>query len=232
VNPDATVEGRLTGLLSDGNPYIETARSDARAEANSRGLLNSSIAAGAGEGAAIRAALPIASQDAGYVGAVDEYNVAAKNQALMFNANAANTYSLADLEAGTQKIIAAGNQAAQIASAQIASATSRYNAELASNASRYASDANARTEADRIAFQRWQTDQNNAAALNRQNTGNRDALAQTILNNNEIPPERRAALLRALGFDDLANAIFLDVGADLNHGGGGGNGGGGNNTGD
>ena len=58
------VSGRLSGLLSENSPYLEQARSRARRTANRRGLMNSSIAAGAGEEAAIAAALPIAQADA------------------------------------------------------------------------------------------------------------------------------------------------------------------------
>ena len=59
------VSGRLKGLLSEDSPYIDRARTSARQAANRRGLMNSSIAAGAGEAAAIDAALPIAQADAG-----------------------------------------------------------------------------------------------------------------------------------------------------------------------
>ncbi len=61
---EATVEGRLGGLLESGSPYLERARTSAKMEAQKRGLLNSSMAASAGEKAAIEAALPIAQQDA------------------------------------------------------------------------------------------------------------------------------------------------------------------------
>lgn len=64
VDADSTVEGRLSGLLSQNNPYIERARTEAARTANRRGMLNSSMAAGAAEGAAIDRALPIAQQDA------------------------------------------------------------------------------------------------------------------------------------------------------------------------
>ena len=62
---DATVEGRMTGLLDSGSKYIRSARHRGMEEAQSRGLLNSSMAAGAAEKAAIESALPIVSQDAG-----------------------------------------------------------------------------------------------------------------------------------------------------------------------
>lgn len=61
-----TVSGQLEGLLSSDSPYLTRARSSAQNTAASRGLQNSSIAATAGEAAAIDAALPIAQQDAGY----------------------------------------------------------------------------------------------------------------------------------------------------------------------
>ena len=64
VDPESTVEGRLAGLLSQNNPYIDRARTEAAQLANRRGMLNTSMAAGAAEGAAIDRALPIAQQDA------------------------------------------------------------------------------------------------------------------------------------------------------------------------
>lgn len=64
VTDAETVEGRLTGLLDDNSRYIQQARDNAAQQANRRGLINSSIAAGAGQKAAIESALPIAQQDA------------------------------------------------------------------------------------------------------------------------------------------------------------------------
>ena len=58
------VSGRLKGLLSSRSPYMQRARTRATQLANRRGLMSSSIAAGAGEAAAIDAALPIAQADA------------------------------------------------------------------------------------------------------------------------------------------------------------------------
>lgn len=61
---DVGVGSRIAGLISQDNAYMAAARTGAKQEAERRGLLSSSIAAGAGEAAAIRAALPIASQEA------------------------------------------------------------------------------------------------------------------------------------------------------------------------
>lgn len=58
------VSNQMNSLLSDSNPYIQNARQRGVEYANSRGLMNSSIAAGASQRAATEAALPIASADA------------------------------------------------------------------------------------------------------------------------------------------------------------------------
>ena len=52
----------MTGIVGDNSPYIQQARQQALAQANSRGVLNSSISAGAGQGAAINAAMPMFQQ--------------------------------------------------------------------------------------------------------------------------------------------------------------------------
>ncbi|WP_372831006.1 hypothetical protein [Pontibacterium sp.] len=56
---------QLDGLLEADNDYIKRARKSGQSYAQSRGLLNSDIAAGAAHSAAIDAALPIAQADAG-----------------------------------------------------------------------------------------------------------------------------------------------------------------------
>jgi hypothetical protein len=55
---------RVAGMLTAGSEYIDAAQADAAKEANRRGLVNSSMAAGAGTLAGIRAAQPFALQDA------------------------------------------------------------------------------------------------------------------------------------------------------------------------
>jgi len=61
-----TVAQQLNALLETNNPYLVAARESSQRASASRGLQNSSIAATAGEKAAIESALPIATQDASY----------------------------------------------------------------------------------------------------------------------------------------------------------------------
>jgi len=64
ITPDELTSQQLNGLLASNSPYIQQARQSAINQANSRGLLNSSIAAGNSQAAAIQAGLPIAQSDA------------------------------------------------------------------------------------------------------------------------------------------------------------------------
>jgi len=64
VTPESLVSTQLQTLLAGDSPYIQAARTRAAEQVGSRGLLNTSIAAGAGERAAIESALPIAAQNA------------------------------------------------------------------------------------------------------------------------------------------------------------------------
>lgn len=77
---DASVETRLTGLLNADSSYMQAARKGGIRTAARRGLLNSSIAAGAGEAAAIAAAAPIASQDAAQIHAANQSRLEANLQ--------------------------------------------------------------------------------------------------------------------------------------------------------
>ena len=64
ITPEATVQGQLEGLLASDSAYMQNAKKQAEEFAASKGLLGSSMAAGATQRAAIEAGLPIAQADA------------------------------------------------------------------------------------------------------------------------------------------------------------------------
>jgi len=64
ITPSETVNNQLMGLINQNSPYMQSATNRAMEQANARGLLNSSLAVGTGQRAAIDASLPIAQQDA------------------------------------------------------------------------------------------------------------------------------------------------------------------------
>lgn len=119
VTRDETVLGQLDRVLADDSPLIQRARARATEYANQRGLVNSTMAAQAGEAAAIDASLPVASADASTYGRVASDNQAltasarqfgatAANQAGTINATAANEYGATrqkgEIEAGLVKL--------------------------------------------------------------------------------------------------------------------------------
>lgn len=64
VTDKSTVASQLSDLLAGNSSYIQQAQLAGQRDAASRGLLNTSLASGASEAAAIQAGLPIAQQDA------------------------------------------------------------------------------------------------------------------------------------------------------------------------
>lgn len=64
VTPNELVANQLQGLLDSNSPYIQNARRRGLEQANARGMLNSSIAAGNSQRSALEAAMPIAMADA------------------------------------------------------------------------------------------------------------------------------------------------------------------------
>lgn len=118
VTKDQTVQGQLTDLIDKNSPYMQQAQRRALQGMNDRGLLNSSIAVGAGQDAAIQAALPIAATDAGTFNQAMTNTVNAQNAAKNFEAGAKNTASLQNAQLGTQTSLAnaeAANTAANTA---------------------------------------------------------------------------------------------------------------------
>jgi hypothetical protein len=67
-NPADMANQFMNTITGSNSPYIQQARRQALAQANSRGLLNGSIAAGAGQAAAIDAAMPMFQQAYGLQG--------------------------------------------------------------------------------------------------------------------------------------------------------------------
>jgi len=64
---DTTVAGQMSGLLNKNSDYMRAATAGGEQSLLSKGLGNSTMAVEAGQTAAIKSALPIAQQDAGYM---------------------------------------------------------------------------------------------------------------------------------------------------------------------
>jgi hypothetical protein len=96
-----TVQGQVAKITAAGGPLQTLAATRSKQEMNARGMLNSSMAIGAGQKALYEAALPIAQQDAntsaqrgqfnaGQANQTSQFNAASQNEAGQFNASEAN----------------------------------------------------------------------------------------------------------------------------------------------
>ena len=102
VGENETVQQQVKKIIDENSPLMQQANRIAREEANSRGLLNSSMAVGAGQQAVISQALPIAQQDANTYAAARASTNQALNRAGEFNAGSENTMHGQVLQANTQ----------------------------------------------------------------------------------------------------------------------------------
>lgn len=76
---DMTVAGQVKNIIADNSPLMQQAETKAKQEMAPRGLMNSSLAIGAGQQAVLNAALPIAQQDAQTFTTAARENTSAKN---------------------------------------------------------------------------------------------------------------------------------------------------------
>jgi len=103
-----TAAGQLNTILAKDSPLMQRARTQALQDMNKRGLINSSMSAGAGVAAMIDRATPIATQDAETYSNRAIANMGAVNTAGLANIGEQNKYGL---QLGEQKFTAAENLA-------------------------------------------------------------------------------------------------------------------------
>lgn len=133
---NSTVQGQVANITDANGPLMQRAETKALQGVNSRGLLNSSIAVGAGQSALYDAALPIAQQDAGTFAAAGKRNADAADATSQFNANSVNR--------STSEQSAAGVSGYQ-QQAGLLSQASLQGADIAAQAQRQAEDIKSRT---------------------------------------------------------------------------------------
>jgi hypothetical protein len=150
-----TVAGQFDALTQKGSPLMTLARTNAAQQANSRGLLNSSMAIGAGEMAAYQAALPIAQQDAStyfqqgrdnqqHQNNANLYNHQAETQNRQFNAGQLNQTSQFNAQTGTQN-----NQF----NAQLGTQNHQFNAQSTNQARQFGAEAGNKAALTNLAAQ-------------------------------------------------------------------------------
>ena len=117
VTPEQTVSGQIKNIIASGSPLMQQAETHAKNLMQQRGLINSSMAVGAAQGAVIGAAAPIATADAAtYAKAASDTTTAqnaalaagvtATNAASTVNAQIAASTNLAEIQSSTSQEIA------------------------------------------------------------------------------------------------------------------------------
>ena len=182
--PTETVQGQLSSFLSAGSPILERARAGAAQQANSRGLLNSSIAAGAGEAAAIDAATPIAQADANIYNQAAGQNLQYQNQAASQNSQQGTQVNMAN--ASEQNKSSSQN-------AQLASQISQSNAENNLKLIMQQADNTTKTTLTNLELQNKNLLQTSGAAADLYKQG-QAAIANILMNKDLDTPAKNAAI--------------------------------------
>lgn len=120
VTDNELVRNQMMGLTNRGGAWMQNAARRAQERAFGMGLGRSSIAAGAGERAALEAAMPIAQADAATYGRAQTENMDALNRGLMQERDIMNAQTLEGMRGGVsqanmaaqERIAAMGEQAA------------------------------------------------------------------------------------------------------------------------
>lgn len=134
VTPDQTVESRTAGIIANDSPLMQLAKTRSDQSANSRGLINSSMAVGAGQAAVMDAATKIAGQDASTYANSALSNTSARNVAAASDVKAQNDVNYNNTKA--QNDISLANQDATVKT-NAANLTSASNSNLASIEAQY-----------------------------------------------------------------------------------------------
>lgn len=116
IKPTETSAGLLSSMTTKDTPYMKAARTNGLQASASRGLLNSSMAVGASEASAIKAAAPFALQDSQSYIQQNLTNQNATNTASQFGADATNKANLSNQAADVNVSLAnqsATNQASK-----------------------------------------------------------------------------------------------------------------------
>jgi hypothetical protein len=143
VDPSQTVEARIRSIIDPNNPLVQQQRAQALADANSRGMLNTSMAETGADNAVYTAATPIAAADAATYAKAAGYNADEANQFSVQNMQASNTAGNLGRQLTSSEKIAAANNETALKQSQISSQTQLGTAQISANTSHDVASINA-----------------------------------------------------------------------------------------
>jgi hypothetical protein len=149
LTSEQQVDAELTRILGKDSPLLAQARAQAAQQANARGLQNSSMAAGMSQDAMVKAALPMAQQNAAQAAARELANTANLQQAGQFSAQETARLRALEAELGTSVSVFNAEQLNQAESlaAQMRTAIAQQDANAYNQASQQLADLQRSAEA-------------------------------------------------------------------------------------
>ncbi len=170
LTDEQRVDAELARILGEDSLLMQQARADAARQANARGLQNTSMAAGMAQDAMVRAAMPMAQQNAAQAAARELANTENRQEAGMFTASEQNRLSAIEAELGQSLNVFNSeqlNQAEKIM-AQMRTALEQQDAAAYNNAAQQLADLqrDAQAQQSDIDFQMSQAE---ADAINNRN---------------------------------------------------------------
>lgn len=187
-----TSEDRIAGILSRGGPLMQQAATAGTQQAASRGLLNSSMAVQAAQGAVIQAAAPIGTNDANSLNQMAVQNANTQNSATQFNANATNSANQFNAQATNQnaQFNTSNQQQANTQNTSAINTASQFNANTQNQANQFNAQstndfAKLNTQNQNTANQ-WNAQQTNEAILKTMDVNSREQLANIEANYKQL----------------------------------------------
>jgi len=202
-----TVQGQVNSILATDSPLMQRARTLATQQMAGRGLVNSSMNAGAGVAAMTDKAMAMGAQDANAYNQAASENTAAKNVAGQFNAGALNT---ASLQTGQQKFTAEQTALDRSQQTNLQTGQQKFTAEQNKIQQDFTA---AQTNLDR-AQQVALADKSNAAQLNLQKAQQDFTAAQTVLDRSQqtkLQDDQQEAVAKQQVLDNQAKLDQLGL---------------------
>jgi hypothetical protein len=130
VTPNQTVQQQTEDIVAKDSPLMQQARSLSNQQMNARGLINSSMAIGAGEDAVLGKAIQIGAQDANTYASSAQANAASANALAQFNASQSNAWNTNALDRALSVSQSALNRGSTASEAALNRSATTSNAEL------------------------------------------------------------------------------------------------------
>ena len=213
---NASVQDQLARFLASNSPVMQQARTGAMQYANSRGLLNSSIAAGAGEDAVIRSAVPIASQDAAQINARNLANLGFGFDTSLQNARLGSAEYISAADIAARAALQQGQIASteRLSAADIAARAALQQGQIGSNERLSAREIASQQliETNRLTANLGSSDRQAVTSAVERAFSDYTSKITSLTANNEVPAESRTEYMRAYAAErDRAIALIESV---------------------